>query len=60
MTRVVREGLAAKGVGRVSGFRWRGGEISRLEGFSGAVFAFAVTGHGMIFGARRRRLEAAA
>ena len=25
------------------GFRWRGGEISRLEGFSDAVFAFAVT-----------------
>jgi hypothetical protein len=24
-------------------FRWRGGEISRLEGFSDAVFAFAVT-----------------
>ena len=25
------------------GFRWRGGEISRLEGFSDAVFAFALT-----------------
>lgn len=25
------------------GFRWRGGEVSRLEGFSDAVFAFAVT-----------------
>ena len=25
------------------GFRWRGGEITRLEGFSDAVFAFAVT-----------------
>jgi uncharacterized membrane protein len=25
------------------GFRWRGGEISRLEAFSDAVFAFAVT-----------------
>jgi hypothetical protein len=24
-------------------FRWRGGEITRLEGFSDAVFAFAVT-----------------
>jgi len=42
MTRAVRESLAAKGVGR-GGFRWRGGEISRLEGFSDAVFAFAVT-----------------
>jgi uncharacterized membrane protein len=26
-----------------NGFRWRGGEISRIEGFSDAVFAFAVT-----------------
>ena len=25
------------------GFRWRGGEISRIEGLSDAVFAFAVT-----------------
>jgi uncharacterized membrane protein len=25
------------------GFQWRGGEITRLEGFSDAVFAFAVT-----------------
>lgn len=25
------------------GFHWRGGEITRLEGFSDAVFAFAVT-----------------
>jgi len=25
------------------GFRWRGGEVSRLEGFSDAVFGFAVT-----------------
>jgi len=34
----------AKGWGRrADGFRWRGGEISRLEGFSDAVFAFAVT-----------------
>jgi len=43
VTRAVREGLAARGVGRASGFRWRGGEITRLEGFSDAVFAFAVT-----------------
>jgi hypothetical protein len=26
-----------------SAFRWRGGEITRLEGFSDAVFAFAIT-----------------
>jgi len=43
MTRAVREHLAAKGAGRRDGFRWRGGEISRVEGFSDAVFAFAVT-----------------
>ena len=43
MTRVVREHLAAKGTERRDGFRWRGGEISRVEGFSDAVFAFAVT-----------------
>jgi len=43
MTRVLREGLAAKGVGRRDGFRWRGHEVTRIEGFSDAVFAFAVT-----------------
>jgi len=43
MTRALREALAARGVGGRDGFRWRGGEISRLEGFSDAVFAFAVT-----------------
>src|SRR6516225_4023408 len=26
-----------------AGFRWRGGEIARIEGLSDAVFAFAVT-----------------
>lgn len=45
-------GLAAAGTGRSvtkgsgedEGFRWRGGgEIHRIEGFSDAVFAFAVT-----------------
>ncbi|NIV14887.1 MAG: DUF1211 domain-containing protein [Aliifodinibius sp.] len=24
-------------------FRWRGGDVSRMEGFSDAVFAFALT-----------------
>jgi hypothetical protein len=43
MTRVLRESLSARGVGARHGFRWRGGEITRLEGFSDAVFAFAVT-----------------
>ena len=43
MTRALRERLAEKGIARRDGFRWRGGEISRIEGFSDAVFAFAVT-----------------
>lgn len=43
MTRAVREHLAEKGIGRREGFRWRGAEISRVEGFSDAVFAFAIT-----------------
>jgi uncharacterized membrane protein len=41
--RAPREALASRGWGEEKGFRWRGGEISRLEGFSDAVFAFAVT-----------------
>lgn len=40
---MVREKLAENGVGARSDFRWRGGEITRIEGFSDAVFAFAVT-----------------
>ena len=43
MIRAPREALAGKGWGEEPGFRWRGGEISRLEGFSDTVFAFAVT-----------------
>ena len=39
---MLREQLAAKGVGHQKEFRWRG-EVSRLEGFSDAVFAFALT-----------------
>jgi uncharacterized membrane protein len=39
-----RKSLAARHVGENRGFRWRGGtEISRLEGLSDAVFAFAIT-----------------
>ena len=42
--RAPRAALAEKGWGEETGFRWRGGaEISRLEGFSDTVFAFAVT-----------------
>jgi hypothetical protein len=40
---VVREGLARKRVGDGEGFRWRGEDVWRVEGFSDAVFAFAVT-----------------
>ena len=43
VTRALRQRLAASGVGQSDGFRWRGGEVSRLEGFTDAVFAFAVT-----------------
>ncbi len=39
---MVREGLARRRVGEED-FRWRGEDISRIEGFSDAVFAFAVT-----------------
>src|SRR4051794_6390136 len=41
---MIRDGLSKKGVGARPGFRWRGsGEIARIEGFSDAVFAFAIT-----------------
>jgi Endosomal/lysosomal potassium channel TMEM175 len=43
MTRALRSHLAEKGAGKRDGFRWRGEEISRVEGFSDAVFAFAIT-----------------
>jgi uncharacterized membrane protein len=39
----MRRRLAQHGFGADRAFRWRGGEISRLEGLSDAVFAFAVT-----------------
>lgn len=38
-----REKLIHRGVGSEPGFRWRGHEISRIEGFSDAVFGFAIT-----------------
>jgi len=40
---VIREPLAAREMGARPGFRFRGGEISRFEGFSDAVLGFAVT-----------------
>lgn len=40
----MREFLSRHEIGKKDNFRWRGGgEISRIEGFSDAVFAFAVT-----------------
>jgi uncharacterized membrane protein len=39
---VVREGLVRRQGGEEN-FRWRGDDVSRIEGFSDAVFAFAVT-----------------
>jgi len=38
----LRERLAAKRSVEKSGFRWRGGDVTRLEQFSDAVFAFAL------------------
>src|ERR1700704_297221 len=40
---MLREKLMAKDIGRRADFRWRSHEISRIEGLSDAVFAFAVT-----------------
>jgi uncharacterized membrane protein len=40
---MIREKLIEKGIGRAGEFRWRGHEISRIEGLSDAVFAFAIT-----------------
>ena len=40
----MREGLVRRRAGEGGdGFRWRGEEVWRVEGFSDAVFAFAVT-----------------
>ncbi|HJU73530.1 MAG TPA: TMEM175 family protein [Gemmatimonadaceae bacterium] len=38
----IRERLAAKRSVEKSGFRWRAGDVTRLEQFSDAVFAFAL------------------
>ena len=39
----IREGLGEAGFGDDPRFRWRGGDVSRLEEFSDIVFAFAMT-----------------
>src|SRR5215210_1230856 len=40
---MLRGRLAQRRIGGEEGFSWRGQEVSRIEGFSDAVFAFAVT-----------------
>jgi len=40
---MIREKLVQKDIGRGGKFRWRSHEISRIEGLSDAVFAFAIT-----------------
>ncbi len=40
---MISKTLARKRIGAEPGFQWRGDEITRIEGLSDAVFAFAVT-----------------
>jgi len=40
---MLREQLLNRGIGHEPDFRWRGEEVSRLEGFSDAVFGFVIT-----------------
>ena len=40
---MIREKLMENDIGRSGKFRWRGNEISRIEGLSDAVFGFAIT-----------------
>ena len=40
---MIREKLMEHHIGRSGDFRWRGHEISRIEGLSDAVFAFGIT-----------------
>src|SRR5271155_944063 len=40
---MIREHLPGDHLQAEANFRWRGGDITRLEGFTDAVFAFAVT-----------------
>jgi uncharacterized membrane protein len=40
---MIREHMAGRRVAGEEEFEWRGGDIKRLEGFSDAVFAFALT-----------------
>lgn len=40
---MIRNRIAKAKIGKSLNFTWRGNEVSRLEGFSDAVFAFAIT-----------------
>ena len=40
---MLRRRLAQRRIGGEEGFTWRGQEVSRIEGFADAVFAFALT-----------------
>src|SRR5688572_33333744 len=40
---MLRENIIKTSLGKDAAFRWRGHEISRVEGLSDAVFGFAVT-----------------
>src|ERR1700716_2241831 len=40
---MIREKMIEKAIGRGGEFRWRGHEVSRIEGLSDAVFAVAIT-----------------
>ena len=40
---MIREKIAQTNFGKDNGFRWRGKDISRVEGFSDNVFGFALT-----------------
>lgn len=40
---MIREKMIKKDIARGGEFRWRSHEISRIEGLSDAVFAFAIT-----------------
>ena len=40
---MISKKLMENDIGPAGDFRWRGHEISRIEGLSDAVFAFAIT-----------------
>jgi hypothetical protein len=40
---MIREKLIQRNIGKGTDFRWRSHEVSRIEGLSDAVFAFAIT-----------------